>query len=146
MTEYKKVFLDTTPLIYFLDSNEIYGEKVRDILETLLNNNVRIITSTITVAEYLVYPYRTDNMEKINAFEDFLRECDVIMCPVNYQTAKKAAQIRAMYGHFKAMDSLQLAAACVHDCRLFITNDKQLRQFKELKCITLDEWGNGEGG
>ena len=140
MTEYKRVFLDTTPLIYLLDSNEIYGEKVREILETLLNNNVQIATSTITAAEYLVYPYRTDNVEKIGAFEDFLNECDITVYPVNYETAKKAAQIRAMYDHFKAMDSLQLAVACVHDCHLFITNDKQLRQFKEIKCVTVDKW------
>ena len=126
--------------MYLLDSNEIYGEKVREILETLLNNHVQIVTSTITAAEYLVYPYRTGNMEKIDAFEDFLNECDITVYPVNYETAKKAAQIRAKYDHFKAMDSLQLAIACVHDCHLFITNDKQLRQFKGMECITVDEW------
>ena len=140
MTEYRRVFLDTTPLIYLLDSNETYGEKVREILETLLSNNVQIVTSTITAAEYLVYPYRTDNEEKIDAFEDFLNECDITVYPVNYNIAKKAAQIRAVYDHFKAMDSLQLAVACVHDCHLFITNDRQLRQFKEIKCVTVDEW------
>ena len=64
MTDYKRVFLDTTPLIYLLDSNETYGEKVREILETLLNNDIRIVTSVITVEEYLVYPYRTDNTKK----------------------------------------------------------------------------------
>jgi len=37
------------------------------------------------------------------------------------------------------MDALQLATACVIGCDLFLTNDKQLRQFREIKCITLDE-------
>ena len=142
MTEYKRVFLDTTPLIYLLDADTTYGEKVCEILETLLNHNVQIVTSTITVAEYLVYPYRKDNLEKIDAFEEFLKECDISVYPVDYETARKAAWIRAMYDHFKAMDSLQLAAACVHHCQLFITNDRQLRQFRELKCITLDEWND----
>ena len=71
---------------------------------------------------------------------EYLKECDISVYPVDYETARKAAWIRAMYDHFKAMDSLQLAAACVHNCQLFITNDRQLRQFRELKCITLDEW------
>ena len=141
MTDYKKVFLDTAPLIYLLDANEVYGEKIREILEMLLNNDVRIVTSVITVEEYLVYPYRTENSEKVDVFEDFLNECGIIVYPVNYETAVKAAKIRAAYSHFKAMDSLQLAAAIVYDCQLFITNDRQLRQFKELKCITVDEWG-----
>ncbi len=29
MTEYSKVFLDTTPLIYFLDADENFGERTR---------------------------------------------------------------------------------------------------------------------
>ena len=37
------------------------------------------------------------------------------------------------------MDSLQLAATCLTGCDLFLTNDKQLRQFQEIKCITVDE-------
>lgn len=40
MTEYKKakkVFLDTTPLIYFLDADEHFGEKTRQILEQILS-------------------------------------------------------------------------------------------------------------
>ena len=38
------------------------------------------------------------------------------------------------------MDALQLATACISGCDLFLTNDKQLRQFKEMKCIIVDEW------
>lgn len=37
------------------------------------------------------------------------------------------------------MDAIQLPVACFTKCDLFLTNDKQLRQFKELKCITVDE-------
>lgn len=37
------------------------------------------------------------------------------------------------------MDALQLAVACWKGCDLFLTNDKQLRQLKEVKCITVDE-------
>ncbi len=37
------------------------------------------------------------------------------------------------------MDALQLAAACLSKCDLFLTNDKQLRRFKAIKCITVDE-------
>ena len=31
MTEFKKVFLDTAPLIYFLDADIKFGEKVKNI-------------------------------------------------------------------------------------------------------------------
>lgn len=38
MIECKKVFLDTTPVIYFLDNNEIYGKKVQRIFESLMES------------------------------------------------------------------------------------------------------------
>ena len=40
---------------------------------------------------------------------------------------------------FKTMDALQLSTACISGCDLFLTNDKQLKQFKEITCITVDE-------
>lgn len=45
--------------------------------------------------------------------------------------------------YFKAMDALQIAAAVVSGCDMFFTNDRQLRQEKELPCITMDDlWGD----
>ena len=48
MTAYNKVFLDTTPLIYFLDSDIRYGEKTKVILEEILSTNKMIISSVVT--------------------------------------------------------------------------------------------------
>ncbi len=54
--------------------------------------------------------------------------------------AKKAAEIRAEYKNFKTMDCLQIASACVMGCDLFFTNDNQLRQFREIKCMTVEDF------
>ena len=139
MTEYKKIFLDTTPIIYFLDVDVNYAEKVENLFSDFLEAESQMITSTITCTEYLTYPYRTGNTEKIDAFYEFLSDCDIPMCPIDVDIAKKAAQIRAEYKDLKTIDCLQLATACVQECDLFLTNDKQLRQFKEIKCVTMDE-------
>lgn len=37
------------------------------------------------------------------------------------------------------MDALQIATACLSGCDILLTNDKQLKQFKEIKCITVEE-------
>ena len=37
------------------------------------------------------------------------------------------------------MDALQLAAAVISGCNAFLTNDKQLRQFMEIKVMTMDD-------
>lgn len=59
MTDYNKVFLDTAPIIYFLDDDIHYGNKVRMIFEKILDLEKALVTSTITCEEYLVYPYKT---------------------------------------------------------------------------------------
>ncbi len=54
-------------------------------------------------------------------------------------TAKLASTIRAKYNYFKAMDCLQIASAMTHNCDLFLTNDKQLKQFNAITCLTIDD-------
>ena len=55
---FKKVFLDTTPIIYLLDSDKNFGEKTCEILSALSN--------------YLVYPYRLKNEALIKSFWELL--------------------------------------------------------------------------
>lgn len=140
MTEYKKVFLDTTPLIYFLDDDIHFGLKTRQIFEEILYNDRLLLTSVLTCMEYLVHPYRTNNQAKIKACADFLTDCHIPVLSINLEIATKAAQIRAAYKDFKSLDALQLATACVYGCDAFLTNDKQLRQFREIHCLTIDDW------
>lgn len=140
MTEYKKIFLDTTPIIYFLDADINFAEKVEQIFEGFIEKKCFMVTSTITCTEYLTYPYRIGNTEKINVFFEFLTDCKVQIHPIDISIAKKAAQIRAKYKDFKTMDCLQLATACLQQCDLLLTNDKQLRQFDELKCVVIDDF------
>lgn len=140
MTGFNKVYLDTAPLIYFLDDIPVYGKTVERILTDLLTSNKSIVTSVITCAEYLVYPYRTDNQKKIDTFWNFLKNCNIPLYKVNVAVAEKAAEIRAEYRYFKAIDSLQLSLAISHNCDLFLTNDKQLCQYKGLRCLTVDEY------
>ena len=92
-----------------------------------------------TAAEYFVFPYRNQKMSYIDSFHRLVDTLDMEITEVDQEIAKKAAQIRAQYKNFKAMDALQLATACVTGCDLFLTNDKQLKQFAEIKCVTVDD-------
>ena len=140
MTECRKVFVDTAPFIYFLDDSPVFADIVNGVFERLLTDDIPMVTSVLTCEEYLVYPYRKNMWEKIDAFFAFARECGIPFIPVSLDIAKQAARIRADYPAFKPMDSLQLAAAVVSGCDLFLTNDNQLRQFSGLRCMTLDDW------
>ena len=137
MTDCKKIFLDTSPIVYYLESNGLYYPKMKNFWKAY--GNSEFITSVVTVTEYLTYPYQQNNMKLIHAFKAFVDGMDIEIKSIDKEIAERAAQIRAEYKFFKTMDSLQLATACLSGCDMFLTNDKQLKQFKEIKCITVDE-------
>lgn len=112
---------------------------MEQIFEKILDKKRILLTSAITCTEYLTIPYRTQNTEKINVFFEFLSDCNVQIRSIDVDIAKMAAQIRAKYKDFKTMDCLQLATAYLAECDLFLTNDRQLRQFDEMKCSTVEE-------
>lgn len=142
MIDFKKAFIDTAPFIYFIEkniNNPQYYEKVKKFFQYGYENDRKFMSSVITMEEYFVYPYRNKEYSFIDMFHRLVETTNMEIVEINKEIAKKAAHIRAEYKGFKAMDALQLAVACLLGCDLFLTNDKQLRQFNEIKCITVDE-------
>ncbi len=138
MTEYKRIFLDTAPVIYFVEKKPGFYEKVNDLL--ISNADADYFTPVITVAEYFPYPLQQPNCgELLREFNEFIEQAEITVANIDREIAMEAARIRAEYKAFKMMDSLQLAAASVCGCDLFLTNDKQLRQFGRFPCLTLEE-------
>ena len=142
MTDCKKVFLDTAPFIYYIEGKqehpEYYG-KMKAFVKDSYEKDIDLLTSVVAIEEYLVFPYRNNNEVLVNTFERLIETLGVDVIHIDEEIAKKAAKIRAEYKAFKGMDALQLAAACVKKCDLFLTNDHQLRQFKEIRCITVED-------
>ena len=136
---FKRLFVDTAPLVYYLDDDERYADKVQDILSLTLETGGRLLTSVITATEYLTHPYRDGNTEKASTFFEFVADARIPLVPIDIEIAEKAARICAEHPGFKTVDSLQLAAACVQGCDAFLTNDKQLVRFSPLRCLLVDD-------
>lgn len=91
------------------------------------------------IGYHKVFPYRMKNFEYIESFDRLVHVLDIDIMNISNRIADKAARIRAEYKGFKAMDALQHASACLTGCDLFLTNDKQLRQFTDIRWITMEE-------
>lgn len=139
MTDFKRIFIDTSPFIYYLENNYVYMKPMKKFFETCLNNNIQIVTSAITIEEYLVYPYAIGKIELINNFKQFTEYMNIEIIDINSEIAEYAARIRSRFKYFKTMDSLQIATAVISKCDILFTNDKQLKQEKELPCMTMDD-------
>lgn len=139
MTEFKRVFVDTAPIIYYLENHPQYKDSIIKFFTMCMEKNIQVITSAITIEEYLVFPYSSGKMELTDNFKRFLEYMNVEVVDINSTIAEQGAKIRGQYKNFKAMDALQIATAIVSGCDMFFTNDKQLRQEKELPCITMED-------
>ena len=139
MTEYKRVFVDTAPFIYCLESSPQYLDVIKSFFAKCLEEERELVTSAITIEEYLVYPYSEDKKELIDNFKRFVDYMNIVVVDIDSVIAEQAAKIRAQYKSFRAMDALQIATAIVSGCDMFLTNDKQLKQEIELPCMTIDD-------
>ena len=147
MTEFNRIFIDTAPIIYFLENDVNYGTIAEHIFLELIASNKQMVTSVITLEEYLVPVYRNESKKLETLFFSFFSDCNMDVIHITEEIAIQAAKIRSKYRHFKAMDALQLSTAYVSGCDLFLTNDKQLLQFQEVKCVSIDGFRiSGKGG
>ena len=139
MTGFKRVFVDTAPIIYYLENSALYMNSVKKFFEKCIKENIQVVTSAITIEEYLVFPYSSGKMEFTGNFKRFIEYMNIMVVDIDSNIAEQGAKIGGKYKNFKAMDALQIATAIVSGCDMFFTNDKQLRQEKELPCMTMDD-------
>lgn len=134
-TVYKRIYLDTAPIIYFLERMEGRYDAVRDIIYEHIRAGAEFFTSTITNTEYLVLPLREHSAQKIADYEMFKRLLCLRVLSVDDDISVLAARLRAGYTGLKGMDALQLATSINASCDAFVTADKRLLQVAEVNCI-----------
>ena len=139
MIDFKKIFIDTAPIIYFLENSSLYMESMGKFFAKCAREHIQIVTSALTVEEYLVFPYSNGEMEYVDNFKKFIEYMNIEVVEIDEVIAEQGAKIRGQYKNFKAMDALQIATAVVKRCDMFFTNDKQLRQEKEIPCMTMED-------
>ena len=134
-----RVFLDTAPLIYYVERVSPYRAVVDYIFESLDNGTLRASTSPITLAECLVGAYQSgDTTLQFDFYHLITRGPNTVCGYVDYLAGRQAAELRAKYG-LALMDALQLAMAMGAACEAFLTNDIALKRVTELRILVLDE-------
>ncbi|MBQ7613248.1 MAG: PIN domain-containing protein [Spirochaetaceae bacterium] len=134
-----KIYFDTTPLIYFLDDEKPFSDKVANFIFDHQEDDDAYIISSITDAEYLVFPYRQNDTEKISSYESFLTDFNFRIVEPNRAITKQAAKIRSKYSGIKGMDAIHLATSLYFGCDMFLTNDTQLKQISEVNIVLVDD-------
>lgn len=140
-----RLFLDSAPVIYYVERNSRYFAIVDVIFELIFDGSLMAVTSPVTLAECLVPPYRLGQTELQQEFINVIVGGDNIMFEpiVDEDIAIQAAQIRARY-NLQLPDAFQVAIAMAAECEALLTNDATFRRVTELRVLVLDDLETGE--
>ena len=132
------VGLDTAPLIYFIEAHPRYLPLVRPFFEGVERGDFAVVTSTLTLAEVLVHPWRHGDQELIRQYSRILLHADNLSTiPVLPEIAVEAARIRATHG-LKVPDAIQIATFRFGGATSFLTNDSGITAIQGLQMLCLD--------
>jgi predicted nucleic acid-binding protein len=134
------VAVDTAPFIYFIEEHPRYLSAVDEFFEAVARGDRRVVTSSLTLLELLVHPYRDGNIALAAKYEAFLtRGRGVRLAPLTRSVLRAAAYLRATT-NLKTPDAMQIAMATTHGCSVFLTNDRRLPAIPGLRIVTLDSY------
>jgi predicted nucleic acid-binding protein len=135
----KCIFLDTAPLIYFIEGHSTYQDKLVAYFSSNDNGDFTFITSSITLLEVLVKPLKEGKPKLVTQYKKILLNAEGIQIfEISNSIAEKAAELRAKYG-LRTPDALQIATALEYKADYFLTNDHRLGSVSEINTVTLLE-------
>lgn len=105
----KTVFLDTAPLIYFIEGHSTYQPILSRLFDFNDKGGFSLATSSVTLIEVLVKPLREGQTGIAKLYRDILtRAPDIELLDVTSAIAEQAAQLRARY-NLRTPYAIQLA-------------------------------------
>jgi predicted nucleic acid-binding protein len=135
----KLVFLDTAPLIYFIEGHSQYQQKLKQLFALNDEGDFRFLSSTITLLEVLVKPLKVGENKIVEQYKTILTNAEGIdIFEITIHITIKAAELREKY-NIRTPDALQVATAIERQADYFLTNDLRLKSVKEIKLVTLSE-------
>ncbi len=136
-----RLFLDTAPVIYFVEQHPQYFSVVREVFEQLRNTPLMGVVSPITLAECLVQPYRLGQTELQQDFIELMTDTENLefVAINNPNMAIETAEIRARY-NLQLPDAFQITVALAAGCEAFLTNDVTFKRVTELRVLVLGDF------
>ena len=135
-----RVGLDTNVLIFQLEENPKYIHLVDLIFAWLERPGSHAVTSTLTMLELLVLPYRRLDSRRVGDCFAFLSTYPHLewIAPT-LEIAAHAARLRAEH-HFSTPDAIQAATALTSGARGFISNAVAFKRLSGLDVLILEDF------
>ncbi|MBZ5727565.1 MAG: PIN domain-containing protein [Acidobacteriia bacterium] len=138
LVRHRRIAIDTSVFIYELEANPRYAALCDPIFSWLETPGHSAVTSTITMTELLVQPYREADQKRVDEFYGLLVTYpNLEWVAPDLEIAGLAAQLRARYG-LRPPDALQAATAIRSQATGLVTNDRILERVDGFETLVLE--------
>jgi predicted nucleic acid-binding protein len=125
--------------IYQLEANARYLARTDQIFTWIERPGGKAVTSTITMTELLVQPYRVADQQQADEFYVLLSTYpNLEWIAPNLEIADRAAKLRALHG-LRTPDALHAATAVHTGATGLVTNDPVFERVKDFETLLLDK-------
>jgi predicted nucleic acid-binding protein len=139
LRRHRRIALDTSVFIYQLEANSRYLPFTDHIFSALERPGCEAMTSTITMMELLVQPYRDSDEQRVDEFYGLLSTYpNLKWIAPTLEIGDLAARIRAMH-RLRTPDALQAATAVHARASGLITNDPLFERVESFETLVLEK-------
>lgn len=137
--KHSRVYLETSIFIYFIEEHPLHFEVCDQIFGYLEKGKIEAVTSTLTLTEILVQPYKQRNDELVLRFYSlFTTYPHLVWQHLTLPVSDLAAKLRADH-NLKTPDAIHAASALSSGATCIICNDHVFNRVKDIQCMLLEE-------
>ena len=102
-----RICIDTAPFIYFIEKNPKYLSMLRPFFAEINAGKIDALTSTITLLEVLVLPFKTKNESLAEKYRDILLYAEGLTTfEIFHEVSELSSKLRAKYS-IRTPDAIQ---------------------------------------
>ena len=139
LQRHRLIALDTSVFIYQIEGNARYLPFTDHVFSWLERPDGQGVTSTVTMTELLVQPYRAFDEQRVDEFYGLPSTFPNLQWVApNLEIADLAARFRALH-HLRTPAALQAATAAHTRATGLITNDAVFERLEAFETLVLDQ-------
>ncbi|MFH0924665.1 MAG: PIN domain-containing protein [bacterium] len=123
-----------------MERTKKYLNVVKSIFADIHVGKIDAITSTVTLTEVLVLPFRMGDKLLIEKYKQILLYSEGLTTfEIFHEVSEQASELRARYS-IKTPDAIQIAVGILYGADVFLTNDSDFKQVEDIKVMVLDDF------